>query len=164
MTDVVIKTSEKRDTESLSLWFKEPGILSGFPMCNDTEVEDSIRLWSYHIDMGAGLTAWIGGERVGMLVLYINPFKKLAHTCLFSIVVNPAFRKRGVATLLIQTAEKVAKEKFGIEILHLEVYEKNEKAYRLYQKLGFIPYGKQKHFTKENGAYLDKVLMQKKLT
>jgi len=57
----------------------------------------------------------------------------------------------------------LAKERFKIEFLHLEVYEGNP-AIRLYQRLGFEQYGFQRQFVKdEDGKYLGKILMQKYL-
>ena len=53
-----------------------------------------------------------------------------------------------------------AKHTFGIQLLHLEVYEGNP-AYNLYYRLGFRKYGKHEKFLKEaDGSYHSKVLMQ----
>ena len=62
----------------------------------------------------------------------------------------------------MRAAEKLAKEEFHIELLHLEVYEGNP-AIRLYERFGFVKYGEHPHFIKEEGRYLSKILMQKLL-
>jgi ribosomal protein S18 acetylase RimI-like enzyme len=97
-----------------------------------------------------------------MSTLYIQPFKKLVHTCLFSIIVSEKHRNLGVGTALLEDLMVLAKEKFQIEILHLEVYEGNP-AKRLYDRLGFKEFGCQKHFIKDQGEYIAKIFMQKYL-
>ncbi|HSX04724.1 MAG TPA: GNAT family protein, partial [Rhabdochlamydiaceae bacterium] len=57
---------------------------------------------------------------------------------------------------------KLAKEKFNIELLHLEVYEHNP-AVRLYKRLGFKEFGIQRHFIKEDDKYVGKIYMQRNL-
>ena len=69
---------------------------------------------------------------------------------------------RGAGTILLNAQMKNAREKFDIEILHLEVYEGNP-ARRLYKRLGFTKFGEQRHFIKEDGHYRAKVYMQKEL-
>ena len=58
--------------------------------------------------------------------------------------------------------KSLPKNNFDIELLHLEVYEGNP-AIHLYQRLGFVQYGYQRHFIKQNGQYLGKIMMQKAL-
>ena len=85
-----------------------------------------------------------------MANLYIQPYEKLNHTCLFSIIVREDMRGKGVGGALLKQLMKYAKEKFKIEILHLEVFESNP-ARKLYERLGFKPFGYQAHFIKEMG-------------
>ena len=68
----------------------------------------------------------------------------------------------GIGRLLIEKLIELAKEKFKIRILHLEVYEGNP-ARKMYAKLGFVEFGRQEKFIKEKGIYLAKIFMQKKL-
>jgi putative acetyltransferase len=92
----------------------------------------------------------------------LQPYKKLAHQCLFAIIVDEQYRGKGVGTELMNALMLMAKNSFQIELLHLEVYEGNP-ARRLYERMGFTQYGIQRHFVKDQGKYLPKVLMQKVL-
>jgi putative acetyltransferase len=102
----------------------------------------------------------------GIANLYLQPYKKLAHQCLFAIIVDEKYRGKGVGTVLMKELIALAKNTFKIQVLHLEVYEGN-RARRLYERMGFVQYGIQRHFVKEqeNGSvkYLAKVMMQKQL-
>lgn len=155
------RLSVAEDRSFLRDWLDDPEILYGFPMEGAAEIEDSVRIWMEYAEKGFGLTALTDGKPSGMAVLYIQPFKKLAHTCLFSIIVDRAYRNSGIGTRLLASLETLAKEAFGIEILHLEVYEGNP-AKRLYERAGFVPFGIHTTFAKEsNGLYRAKIFMQK---
>jgi len=157
------RRTEPQDASFLKEWLSDPKILYGFPMEGEKEIEDSVRIWMSYAEKGYGLTALLNGIPVGIAVLYIQPFEKLVHTCLFSVIVSPDARGKGIGTALLENLENLAKYTFTIEILHLEVYEGNP-ARRLYERLGFVPFGRHEGFAKENdGTYRAKISMEKKL-
>ncbi|MES2199882.1 MAG: GNAT family N-acetyltransferase [Chlamydiota bacterium] len=156
--------STPEDVTFLKNWLADPKILFWFPMEGEKEIDDAIRIWMEYAARQNGLTALWNGVPCGMAVLYIQPFEKLAHTCLFSIIVSPEHRNLGIGTALLQDLIELAKNTFNIEILHLEVYEGNP-AQRLYERLGFVSFGNHTSFTKESdGVYRGKISMQKKLS
>ncbi len=159
---IIIKPTHSEEAPHLVRWFEEPGVLRWFPMINEREVEDAVRLWMAYCKMGSTLTAYKEGKPCGMALLYLQPFKKLAHQCLFSIIVDAQQRGQGIGSQLLNALERIAKEKFHIELLHLEVYDGNP-AKRLYERQGFQEYGRQEHFVKEEGVYRAKIFMQKVL-
>ena len=150
------------DALPLAQWLSDPKILQWFPMCDAREIEDAVRIWISYGKIGAGITALWNQEPCGMANLYIQPYKKQAHTCLFSIIVREEMRGRGIGKQLLEQLMKLAKEKFHIEILHLEVYEGNP-ARRLYERMGFKEFGCQTRFVKENGKYRAKFFLQRPL-
>lgn len=162
MSAISIRQSEDADQDCLVNWLSQAGALKWFPLNDSREIEDAARIWLSYTKLGAVITALYEDVPCGIANLYIQPFKKLSHQCLFAIIVDEAYRGKGVGTKLLENLIELAKTKFAIEILHLEVYEGNP-AIRLYEKFGFIEYGKQKHFVKEDGKYLTKILMQKRL-
>lgn len=157
---LTFRVSEPDDQKYLVDWLLQPGVLEGFPLFDLREVEDAARIWLSYSKFGAVLTALYEGAPCGIANLYLQPYKKLAHQSLFAIIVDEKFRGRGIGTRLLEEIEALAKEKFKIELLHLEVYEGNP-ALRLYHKRGFKEYGRQKRFLKDEGRYLTKILMQK---
>lgn len=164
MTDsLTIRPTELSDAPYLAQWLSDEDILRWFPMCDAREIEDAVRIWVGYSRMGAGLTALWKGEPCGMANLYIQPYKKLAHTCLFSIIVKKELRGQGVGRFLLSHLIDLARSQFHIETLHLEVYEGNPAQY-LYEKMGFVPFGRQSHFIKEQEGYSAKILMEKKLS
>jgi len=161
-SSLTYRITQPEDAPLLSNWLTDPKILQWFPMCDAREIEDAVRIWVGYCKIGSAITALMQGEPCGMANLYIQPYKKQAHTCLFSIIVKEELRGRGIGAQLLEYLMQYAKEKFHIEILHLEVYEGNP-AKRLYERLGFKEFGCQTKFIKEEGRYKAKFLMQKYL-
>jgi putative acetyltransferase len=160
--DLQIRLTVFEDAPYLMEWLSKPDALCWFPMFDAREIEDAVRIWVSYAKIQAGLTATLNGVPCGMATLYIQPFKKLAHTCLFSIIVREDMRGKGVGKALLTELIKKAKEQFQIEVLHLEVYEGNP-AKKLYETLGFRPFGYQAHFIKDKGEYIGKFFMQREL-
>jgi putative acetyltransferase len=160
--EITIRFMLEEDAPYLTEWLLQPNVLQYFPMFDVREVEDAVKNWISYSKLQAGLTAEWNGTPCGIANLNIMPYKKLAHQCLLSIVVDEKYRGKGVGTALIEDLMKLAKEKFHIELLHLEVYEHNP-AIRLYKRFGFKEFGMQKRFIKEEGKYVGKIYMQRDL-
>jgi putative acetyltransferase len=126
------------------------------------EIDDSVRIWMGYSKFQSCFTAYIDGVPVGMSTLYLQPYQKFAHQCLFAIIVDEKYRNQGVGKALMEHMINAAKNQFKIEILHLEVYAGNP-AIRLYERLGFKEFGRQPRFIKIDGEYIDKIMMQKEL-
>ncbi len=156
------RISEDGDAPYLTRWLSDPEILVWYPMCNEREIEDSVKIWLGYAKVKSAITALWDGVPCGMALLYIQPFEKLAHQFLFAIMVERGFRNKGVGAALIEELMRIAKQDFKIEILHLEVYEGNP-AINLYRRLGFLEYGSQAHIIKEMGKYRGKIFMQREL-
>ncbi len=160
---LTMRDTNTSDAPYLKEWLMDEEVLKGFPMIDEREVDDAIRIWMDFMKKGASITALYNKEPCGCANLYIQTIEKLKHQCLFVIVVGKKYRGQGVGTVLMKALEKRAKETFGIEILHLEVYENNP-AIRLYERLGFVRYGVHPRYLKEpDGTYYDKILLQKRL-
>lgn len=150
------------DAEPLKQWLLEPGVLQGFPMQDPPEVEDSVKHWIGFSKYKSSLTATLNGQPVGIATLCLMPYRKLAHQCLLSIIVSGEARGKGVGTVLMNNLIHLAQEFFGITVLYLEVYEGN-RAISLYHRFGFREVGFQKHFMKEEGQYVGKIVMERVL-
>lgn len=163
MEGLKIRFSELSDAKYMSKWLDDEKILRWFPMTTQAEIEDSVKVCMGYVKYNAILTAVYNGEVCGIACLYLQGFKKFSHQCLFVIVLDQNFRGKNIGTELMKELMQLAKERFKIEILHLEVYDTNP-AMHFYEKLGFEKYGYQSKFIKEKeGTYLGKILMQKHL-
>jgi ribosomal protein S18 acetylase RimI-like enzyme len=159
---ISVRVTDPKDADLLKSWLMQPGVLRWFPMFDEREVEDAVKIWVGYSKYEACFTAEWNGEPCGMANLYLQPYKKLSHQCLFAIIVSENFRNKGVGKTLLEHIMEKAKEKFKIELLHLEVYQGNP-AINLYRRMGFKEYGIEPRFIKEKGEYISKIMMQKKL-
>ncbi len=160
---VTFRPTVLEDLEFYKEWLQQPGVLEGFPMTDKKEIDDAVRLWNQYLQKGASITVLYKKKPVGAANIYVQDVEKLKHQSLFVILVDEKYRRQGIGTLLLKEVEKLAKTKFGIEILHLEVYDKNP-AIRLYERLGFKKYGHHLRYLKDiEGNYFGKILMQKEL-
>jgi len=75
-----------------------------------------------------------------------------------NIAVAPAYRRMGVASLLMKALLCEAKKR-GMEKITLEVRQGNRAAMALYHKYGFIPVGYRRNFYRDPNE--DAVIMQK---
>ncbi len=157
------RETTQKDGPLIEKWLMQSETLAGFPMENQREVADAVGIWLRYLGQGTALTAIYKKEPCGAANLYIQPIEKLKHQCLFVVIVDERYRNQGIGALLVKALERRAKERFNIEILHLEVYA-NNRAIRLYERLGFKHYGVHPRFLKDReGNYYDKILMQKQL-
>ncbi|GCC47023.1 hypothetical protein chiPu_0031220 [Chiloscyllium punctatum] len=70
-------------------------------------------------------------------------------------------RRAGVGRLLVDALLRLAAK--SVELVQLVVVKGNEPALRLYQSMGFVEYGLEKHALKIDGRYYDDILMAKDL-
>ncbi|NGX37548.1 MAG: hypothetical protein K1000chlam2_00704 [Chlamydiae bacterium] len=162
MKDLEIRASVLEDGEMFKRVLLEPEVLQYFPMYNVREIDDSVRIWEIFCKKDASLTSLIDGTPCGIAFLNLQAYKKFAHQCIISVVVSQNFRNRGVGTALMEELFKMSKEKFHLEMLHLEVYANNP-ALRLYQRLGFKEFGLHKKFIKDKGQFIGKIFMEREL-
>lgn len=159
-----IRYTVMEDGEAIKKWLEEKKILRYFPMYNEPEIDNAIQNWVGFCRYKASLTATINNEIVGIATLILQPYKKLFHQCMLSIIVSPDCRGKGVGTELLRNLIHLAKSKFNIELIHLEVYEGNP-AKRLYERFGFKEFGFQKKWVKEpeTGEYVGRHFLELEL-
>lgn len=158
-----IRYTEAGDAKYLKEWLMDPSIGRWFPMADEVEVDDAVVRWIGFHRYKCSLTAVLNGVPCGLITLYLQPYRKLAHQCEFGIIVGSQYRNMGVGTQLIKNAAHLAKEVFRIELLHLQVYADNP-AKNLYERCGFVEFGHQAQWIKESsGEYVGRTFMEKLL-
>lgn len=159
----LIRFTEISDGKYLKQWLEDDHIQRWFPMHDTPEIEDAVQRWVGFSRYRCSFTAVVDGEPVGIATLYLQPYKKLAHQCEFGIIVAPNKRNLGIGNFLLEQLEKLAKETFKIELIHLQVYQDNP-AKRLYERRGYRTFGEQHKWIKEiNGTYTGRIFMEKAL-
>lgn len=159
-----LRISIPTDEDHLLHFLQDRETAKWFPCVSTSETFHMCAMWSSYFKVGCSLTALDSNkDPIGIATLLIPDFKKLSNTCDFTIVVAPNKRKHGVGSLLIKNLEMLARDKFDIRNLALSVYDTNP-AIRLYEKLAYTQCGRVDSYALVDGKYVDRILMQKKLT
>lgn len=108
------------------------------------------------------IVAEVEKKVVGYLDFKNGGLLRTMHCGNFSIFILNEWRHTGIGCILIQTLIDWAVKNPLIEKITLQVFSTNERAQRLYKKLGFIEEGRcPKDMKLKDGTYIDSVLMYK---
>lgn len=97
---------------------------------------------------------------IGTIGLYREQGIKTRHKGLiWGVYTAPEARGRRVARRLMEAVVQQARAVDGLELLHLAVATDNLPARRLYESLGFVVWGLERHALKIGDAYVDEAHM-----
>lgn len=99
-------------------------------------------------------------KTIGYISVIFAKFKKLRGNAYLALSVAPSHRNRGIGTRLMLAAEEFAK-KHGIRRLELEVFGKNERAIKLFKRLGYEEEGRRRQAIRDENGFDDMVFMAK---
>lgn len=156
------------DREHLQEWLSDPETIRLFGGVgnNSRETTKYVEGWIKVKKCRSSLTAVLEGIPCGIATLQLSTgFRRFAHTCDLSIIVNPKLRGQGIGRELLNQLILLAKEKFQIEVLGLHVQVGNP-AIHLYKSCGFHEFGRQVRSIKNykpGEPDVGRILMQKYL-
>lgn len=109
------------------------------------------------------LLAFSDGKLIGNTQINLKD-KATKHTAVFGISIAKEFRGEGTGALLMEKIIAEAKESLkGLKIITLTCFANNEAAKRLYEKMGFIEYGKLPKGLIHKDQFIDHVYMFKEV-
>lgn len=110
------------------------------------------------------LTAFCGGRLVGNLGLDpVGPMRKVRHRASVGLAVVRDCWGQGLGTILLAEALQAARQ-LGYEQVELEVLAPNQRGLALYERAGFVAYGRRERAVcQKDGRYEAEILMYKTL-
>lgn len=157
-----IRYSTVDDMTTLRSWLKTKGMLHWYPPSDDDELENFIRIWIGFTRYNAALTAIYKNEPVGMAVLFLMPYRKVAHQAMFQIIVDPEKMRQGIGRSLVRNLKHLAKTTFRLEFLNVEIFDESG-LIPLLKGLDFVEFARQENYVKEKGKYFPRILMETQL-
>ena len=136
-------------------------------LCLKEDVADPkvIENWIYELDYDniLPLIALNEGEIVGDATLHFNPIGWTRHQAELRLTTSARYRIRGLGTLLLENLIDIA-TRLGLEQLHIEIPPRLDKAFYLFEKMGFKEVANLPGFVRDlEGEESDLVLMVKYL-
>ncbi|GAB6611404.1 MULTISPECIES: GNAT family N-acetyltransferase [Bacillus] len=102
----------------------------------------------------------VDSKVVGFLIFNRYELERLRHAGTMGMGIREAYCNQGIGTKLIEFLISWAKGQEGLEKICLGVVSINDRAIKVYKRMGFIEEGRQiKQIKYEDGSYGDDVLM-----
>lgn len=140
MSIIIKKFSEENADNVIRIWNDVVKEGNAFPQTDTLDHKDGIDFFEGQSYTGAAVDDETG-EIVGMYILHPNNVGRCGHICNASYAVDNNMRGKHIGDVLVTDCMKKAKE-LGFKILHFNaVVATNEKALRLYKRLGFTQLG-----------------------
>jgi L-amino acid N-acyltransferase YncA len=164
-TPITLRPMIKDDGQSLVKYFQ--ALPPEDRLCLKEDVTDPqvIKNWIYELDYDniMPLLAWHNGDIVGDATLHFNPIGWTRHQGEVRLTTSTQYRVRGLGTILVQNLTDIATE-LGLEQISIEIPPVLDKAFYLFEKMGFIKMAHLPGFVKDlEGKESDLVLMVKYL-
>ncbi len=167
---LVLRCARENEADMLIDYLKTVTGETRFLMCESDEVhyteEQEIEFIRSYNESETGLLmlGFLDGEYVGNCSFTKKTgSRRAAHRAGVGIALFQKFTGQGIGKIMLKKLiEEAKKAKF--EFCELIVYEGNDRAYKLYRKLGFVECGRIPKANKyADGTYADHILMQLKL-
>ncbi len=128
---------------------KDKETMQWLPPSSESDVKIFARNWAGFARYQCSLSAMYGKETVGMATLFLMPYVKVAHLSMMYMVVKKEYRNKGVGRSLLKNINHLARTKFKLESIHVEIFEGCPLEHLL------IKGGYKKIITQENFVELD---------
>jgi RimJ/RimL family protein N-acetyltransferase len=161
LTDFDIRYSESDDALPLKQWLSLDHACDDFPF-DLAEMEEAVKNWIGFSRYHASLTGVLQEVPCAVGTLFLMPYKKVAHHCSFYLFVDPAHRRKGIGTSMVRNLMHLAKNRFRLESIHVEVYEPSP-LLPLLEKLGFDPFVRQEDYVHLDGTKRARILLERSL-
>ncbi len=153
-----IRYSELSDLDSMNPWFSNPVSCDPFPFSFD-EKEEALKNWIGFARFKASLTGVIQDRPCAVGTLFLMPYRKVAHHCSFYLIVDPEHRRKGIGTSMVRNLLHLAKTRFRLESVHVELYEPSP-LLPILQKLDFKILAIQEEYAYIDSTFRSRLLLE----
>ncbi len=157
-SDFDIRYTEEGDYEFLNSWVSVEGGCDPFPFSPD-EKEGALKNWISFTRISSCLTGTWKGVPCAMAILFLMPYKKVAHHCPFYLIVDPAHRRQGIGASMLRNILHLGKTRFRLESVHAEVFEPSG-LLPLLASMNFQIFARQENFVHWNGKERARILLE----
>ncbi len=155
MSITVSEFSSENADEAIRIWNEVVKEGQAFPQTDMLDHDSGVKFFESQSYTGVAFDDETG-DAVGMYILHPNNVGRCGHICNASYAVDSRMRGKHIGEILVKDCIKRAGD-IGFKILQFNaVVATNERALRLYKKLGFTQLGViPKGFKLDNGQFED---------
>jgi len=163
MINYEIRPVKAGDGKGINILRRMPGVFEnilGFPSERIKRNEDFVVNMGPENHVFVAVTN-IGDEEIiiGMAGLHVNTNHRLRHSGGVGIMIHKDYQGMGIGKAMMNTLLDVADNWLMLVRIELTVFADNERAIKLYEKLGFEREGLKKKAAIRSGKYEDELLM-----
>ncbi|MBI2867069.1 MAG: GNAT family N-acetyltransferase, partial [Chloroflexi bacterium] len=163
-TKVTLKPMTKDEADGLLAFFSKVPAEERHYLKEDVTSPKIIHRWAEELDYDRALPllAWVKGKVIADGVLMRSRAGARRHVGEIRIVVDPAYRAKGLGTILMHELAAIANDN-GLERLHFQaVMEREDAAIKASEFVGFVKDGDLPGHAKHNDGHPRDILNQKK--
>ena len=167
--EAVIRSAQPSDAAEMAAFMKttagETDFLLRYPEeCTMTEAGEAVFLDDVLNSPDQVMPCcFVGGVLAGNAMLTMNSRIKTRHRASVAIGLKKEYWGLGIGTALFQEIIAIAKDR-GLDHLELDYIEGNDRARRLYEKMGFVEMARVPDvYRLKDGSFRQSILMMKKL-
>ncbi|MFA6118513.1 MAG: GNAT family protein [Parachlamydiales bacterium] len=158
MDKLDIRYTELKDFEYLLTWLNDPDNNKWFPFSTSQEIEESAKNWINFSRYKSSLTGVVDNKVCAIGTLFLMPYRKLIHHCMFYMIVDKKYRNHGIGSTMLKNLINLGQNYFKLESIFTEVFE-NSPMIPLLEKFKFNQFAKQENFIKiDDNHYLARIL------
>jgi L-amino acid N-acyltransferase YncA len=160
-TAITLRPLLKEDEAALVKYFQALPAEDRLCLKEDVTDPEVIKNWIYQLDYDnvLPLIAWHNGHIVGDATLHFSPIGWTKHQGELRLTTSTQYRVKGLGTILVQNLIDIA-TRLGLEQLSAEIPPVLDKAFYLFEKIGFKEVAHLEGFVRDlEGKESDLVLM-----
>lgn len=150
------------DKDFLAELMTEEHINKWLPIDQEVGVPLFSNNWVYFSKYKSALTCTYEGKPCAMGILFLMPYKKVAHMATVYLMVDPSMRNQGIGSSLLKNLLHLGKTYFRLESVHFELFG-GSPLIPFLQKKGFQEVVRQPKYAFIDGVYHDRVVMEYQL-
>ena len=158
-SDFDIRYMEVSDAPIMQEWLKDPDVLLWLPISDEKESKLFVDIWVGYSKFHGCLTATWKHKPCGMSIVYLLPYRKVAHRCLSQVVVPSQSRNQGVESALVKNMAHLAKSYFRLETIQMEVID-GAPVIPYLKERGFTEFVRQEKYFKRGDSYSARILYE----
>lgn len=147
------------DAEAIAAIRRQNGVRESVLALSSERIDATASFLSSLTVRDRGFVAVENGEVVGFSVLIANREPCRSHSAFIAVMVDTNFQQKGIGYKLLKQLVDRADNELMLHRLELLVLTDNEKAIKLYKKLGFMVEATKKHAAVVKGAFVSEYLM-----